>query len=151
MFDSPLGFAAYVGLKLAAYILWCYVGVRWLTPSQEKPFKRAAKLGVARLFIGVAFGIGIFIVGGIAHLEPWNNRLAQYFVIYAPVRWVEWGILSMILLTGTGSARRLLLGDSASSRLWRLGGIVVSHLADLPVILAMGGVSNMLPVGRFLC
>ena len=33
-------------------------------------------------------------------------------------------------------------------RLWRLGGIAISCLADIPLIASLGGV---VPVGRFLC
>ena len=38
-------------------------------------------------------------------------------------------------------------GLNARGRLWRLGGIVVSYLADLPFLISEGG----LPHGRILC
>jgi hypothetical protein len=44
-----------------------------------------------------------------------------------------------------------LLSANPRSNLWKLGGIAVSHLADIPIILSGSGVGDMLPVGRFLC
>jgi hypothetical protein len=45
------------------------------------------------------------------------------------------------------TVRGFLLGETAWNRVWRLGGIVISCLADIPVIVDTGG----LPVGRFMC
>jgi hypothetical protein len=41
-----------------------------------------------------------------------------------------------------------LLGERKPDRLWRLGGIVISCLADIPLVISLGGV---IPTGRFLC
>jgi hypothetical protein len=45
------------------------------------------------------------------------------------------------------SARDFLIGNSSSTRLWRLGGIVISCLADVPIMVSM----HDLPIGRFMC
>jgi len=45
------------------------------------------------------------------------------------------------------TAHSFLVGDTATSRLWRLGGIVISCLADIPMIISVGG----LPLGRLVC
>jgi hypothetical protein len=43
------------------------------------------------------------------------------------------------------------IGEGVTQR-WILGGILVSHLADLPLILfTYDGARGFLPVGRFLC
>jgi hypothetical protein len=79
--------------------------------------------------------------------DPWLT----YFAIYIPVRWIEWAIVAFALTAPPRPRDNFLLGSGRSSRLWRLGGIVVSHLADIPLILMAGGVTGILPVGRFLC
>jgi hypothetical protein len=60
--------------------------------------------------------------------------------------------MSALLNRGNGSFASFFLGRDWRDRLWRLGGIAVSHLADLPLIAGgSGGPTEMLPVGRFLC
>jgi hypothetical protein len=43
---------------------------------------------------------------------------------------------------------QFLFGAARTDRLWRLGGMVISCLADIPLIIGLGGV---MPTGRFLC
>jgi hypothetical protein len=62
------------------------------------------------------------------------------------VRWIEWSIMAAILVPG--SFGQFFVGAAKPDRLWRLGGIVISCLADIPLILSLGGV---IPTGRFLC
>jgi hypothetical protein len=95
------------------------------------------------------FGAGIFIVGGMLHLEVPAHPVLMYLAIYAPVRYVEWTILaSMMGALGKGGIQPSLIRN----QVWILGGIVVSHLADLPLILmSYEGAKGLLPVGRFLC
>ncbi len=147
--SSGWEFIGYVALKLAAYIAWCYVGLALFRP--ERRIGTAASLGVLRLIIGVLFGFSIFLVGGMAHLEAPKSDFLMYLEIYAPVRWIEWGILAAILSAHDRGVVRFLIGDSNRSRLWRVGGIVVSIVADLPILLSSRGAGEMLPVGRFLC
>ena len=54
--------------------------------------------------------------------------------------------MSMFLISPEGAG--FLVGESKPDRLWRLGGIVISCLADIPLIISLGGV---IPTGRFLC
>jgi hypothetical protein len=65
-----------------------------------------------------------------------------------PVRWVEWGIFEVALQPSARAWDVFTLSADPRVRRWRLGGIVISCLADVPVMIALGGV---LPVGRFLC
>jgi hypothetical protein len=68
--------------------------------------------------------------------------------VYVPVRWVEWGIIEALLLSPAArGARGFLLGGGGAARRWRLGGAALSCLADVPLMLASGG----LPVGRLMC
>jgi hypothetical protein len=66
-----------------------------------------------------------------------------YVLVYAPVRYVEWSIL-----TGLLDNR---IKDAASQR-WIVGGIFVSYFADIPIILFSYGVEKgFFQVGRILC
>ena len=72
--------------------------------------------------------------------------MLAYLAVYVPVRWFEWALIELFL----SSAARTLGGfvlSSGRTRPWRIGGILVSCLADVPVMLALGG----LPMGRFMC
>jgi hypothetical protein len=147
--DSPATFLIYVLVKFAAYSLWCAVGLRIAGSTN---WKKAFGFGLVRLLLGIFFGGGIFVAGAMAHLDPPVHPWLTYFAIYAPVRWVEWSIMSALLNRGNGSFASFFLGRDWRDRLWRLGGIAVSHLADLPLIAGgSGGPTEMLPVGRFLC
>jgi hypothetical protein len=75
-----------------------------------------------------------------------GSNVLTYLAVYVPVRWFEWSILAAILIPS--SFAQFLLGAAKPDRLWRLGGIVISCLADIPLIISLGGV---IPTGRFLC
>ncbi len=147
--SSGWEFIGYVALKVAAYIVWCYVGLGLFWP--ERKIRPAVGFGVLRLIIGVLFGFSIFLIGGMAHLEAPKSDFLMYLEIYAPVRWFEWGIMALILSAGERGLVGFLAGKNNRARLWRIGGIVVSILADLPILLSSRGAGEMLPVGRFLC
>lgn len=158
----------YVALKMAAYIVWCGIGVYFFRPDSPAKLRQAFGFGFTRVMLGAAFGFGIFYLAatGTLHTEIAGvSHRELYFRIYVPVRWIEWSIMgylmqqsamsflaapSVLYSTGPASFFR-----TPSSRfpgvLWKLGGIAISFAADLPFILAAGGIENMLPVGRFLC
>jgi hypothetical protein len=147
--DSPASFLLYALIKFAAYAAWCRVGL-WLEGRDE--WKSAFGFGLVRLLLGVFFGVSIFVIGAMGHFNAPVHSWLAYFAVYAPVRWIEWSIMSCLLNREGLSFSSFLLGRSWKERLWRLGGIAVSHLADLPLILGGSGSPNeMLPVGRFLC
>ena len=139
-------FPVYVLVKYLAYSLWCYLGLRWL--RDKKSIGAGVAFGSVRLGLGMMFGVAIFVVAGMLRLNappPW----LVYFLIYAPVRYVEWSILAALL--GTSGGQVFSIRGAATQR-WIIGGIVVSHLADLPLILFSGdGTRLFFPVGRFLC
>lgn len=150
--DGPIALLVYVGVKYAAYAVWCGLGVRWLGDAGRSALRRSLQFGLVRVLIGAAAGFGIFLIGGMMHWTAWSNVFLQYVVVYAPVRWFEWGIMELLV----GRSNRnpgivFALGANGRSRWWRLGGILVSHLADIPMITMGSGVHDMLPVGRFLC
>jgi hypothetical protein len=98
--------------------------------------------GLLRLLMGVIFGIVIWIVGSMvagAMFSAPGRNVITYLVVYVPVRWLEWSILAWIM--ASSSATRI-------GYPWRLGGILISCLADIPII-AMN--DWKLPLGRFFC
>jgi hypothetical protein len=132
-------FPVYILVKYLAYSIWCYLGLRWLRDRES--VGAGIAFGSVRLGLGMIFGVGIFVIGGMLHL----NAPA----VYAPVRYVEWAILASLLGTKGGQVFQI---TGAVTQRWILGGIVVSHLADVPLILFGGeGPGVFLPVGRFLC
>jgi len=152
---SLLILIAYVLVKALAYAGWCWIGVRAFAPGSRSPRLRALLLGVVRLLLGLGFGVGIFFASvalfsglhEIHALDPTVSAVLTYGAIYVPVRWIEWALIEALLNAPSRSPAGFLLGPSGRARGWRLGGIAVSCLADVPLFLAVGG----LPIGRFMC
>jgi len=101
--------------------------------------------------MGFFFGILIYFLGS-ALITRIGTGLPEnaitYLAVYVPVRWIEWSIMSAILNRDPKANSPWLFGWSARDRYWRLGGIVVSCFADIPLIYSLGGI---IPTGRFMC
>jgi len=145
----------YFLIKGAAYCGWCGLGVRRFRPERTAWIGPALGLGLLRLLMGLGFGVLIFFAGlylyaGLGETGALGVTTAMtltYLAVYVPVRWIEWGIIEALLAPPARTLSGFLLGSSGTGRSWRLGGIAISCLADLPLILSAGG----LPVGRFMC
>jgi len=133
-----LSYAIYILVKCLAYISWCYVGLRTLTPQKFDLLRRATLLGVARLGLGIAVGIFIFFAA-LSMNNATRNAPLTYISIYVPVRIVEWSIFHVLI------SKRMRWPASVG---WILGGVVFSCLADIPLGIMEGGV---VPVGRPFC
>lgn len=144
--DSNLQFWLYVILKFAVYAGWCALGL--FLVRRAVTLWTSLSFGFLRLAIGIAFGLAIFIVGGMMHLNPPPHPLAVYVSVYAPVRVVEWLVMYMILRKRRFPQRALSASLTVS---WVLAGVVVSFIADVPMLLTYEGAKQFLPVGRFLC
>lgn len=138
----------YLVVKFLAYTGWIFFGLRKLG-NESSPLVRSLLLGLFRLGLGFFFGVLIWLASS-ALLSMLGYGLPQnvftYLAVYVPVRWFEWSILAAILVPS--SVAQFFLGVRRPDRLWRLGGIVISCLADIPLIISLGGV---IPTGRFLC
>jgi hypothetical protein len=150
-------FVLYVLAKFIAYTLWCAVGMKLLWSSERatnaqlmtagvtgsaKKWSLATAYGFFRLLMGVFFGSVIWLVGTMVAASLWKapqHDFITYLLVYVPVRWAEWTILAWII--ARESAQKIGYG-------WRLGGIAISCLADIPIIAAAGWT---LPLGRFFC
>jgi hypothetical protein len=141
-----LGFLAYSGIKALAYMAWCGWGAR-LHGHRERLWLKGFLFGFGRLAMGAVLGLVVifFLVNALSTTIP--NQFLLYLAVYVPVRWFEWSVMAILLERKQVSWRNFLLGETASSQLWRLGGIAISCLADIPMMIALGG----LPVGRFMC
>ena len=131
-----LEYVVYIVVKYLAYTVWCYAGLRLLTPERPRPMRTAALLGGARLALGIVLGLFIFFAA-LSMNNATRNAPLTYVSIYVPVRVVEWTIFHFLV----GGFGILFVG-------WVLGGIVVSCLADIPIGIIEGGV---VPVGRPFC
>jgi hypothetical protein len=146
-----MGALLYLGLKFLAYAGWCYVGLKQFRPDLEVRLPRSLAYGLLRLFLGFFFGVLIFLLSSSlmsmlgSGLSP---NVATYLAVYVPVRWIEWAIMAILIVPDTSSFFDWAAGTDSRDRLWRLGGIAISCLADIPLIASLGGV---VPVGRFLC
>ena len=146
-----MGALLYFGGKFLAYSAWCYFGLRTFRPQNSRTLGPAIVFGAIRLSLGLFFGILIYLLGSalIASLASGlPENVIAYLAVYVPVRWIEWTIMAILILPGPISASQWIAGTGRSDRLWRLGGIAISCLADIPLIASLGGV---IPVGRFLC
>jgi hypothetical protein len=138
----------YLVVKYLAYSGWMFFGLQKLR-NDPSPLLRSLLLGLLRLCLGFFFGVLIYLLSsGLMSLFGYGlgQNVIVYLLVYVPVRWIEWGIMSMFLISLDGAG--FLVGESKPDRLWRLGGIVISCLADIPLIISLGGV---IPTGRFLC
>jgi len=146
-----MGALLYFGGKFLAYSAWCYFGLRAFRPQNSPTLGRAIMYGAIRLSLGFFFGIVIYFLSSalITSLAPGlPENVITYLCVYVPVRWIEWTIMAILILPGPLSASQWIAGNGRADRLWRLGGIAISCVADIPLIVSLGGV---IPVGRFLC
>ena len=90
----------YVILKYAAYVCWCYFGLKKFRPPSEDRLSVAFRFGFYRLLIGVVFGglIGIGVFVAASGLPHGGGSVFAYLCIYIPVRWVEWTIMSIMIV-----------------------------------------------------
>jgi hypothetical protein len=114
-------------------------------------YSRSLLYGFLRLLMGLFFAVVIWLISSIvlSHIGyglPQN--ILTYVLVYVPVRWIEWSIMATLIVPDSFSLLRWISGTSPRDRNWRLGGIVISCLADIPLIASLGGV---IPTGRFLC
>ncbi len=139
-------FLLYLGVKALAYMAWCGLGAR-IHGHRDRIALKGFVYGLIRLAMGAVLGLVLILWLVNALYGATRSELTLYLAVYVPVRWLEWSSLAVLMGAEQRSPSGFLLGTTAGSRLWRAGGILISCLADLPVILGMGG----LPVGRFMC
>lgn len=146
-----MGALLYFAGKFLAYSAWCYFGLRTFRPQNARALAGGIIYGGIRLSLGLFFGIVIYLLSSaVITSVPAGlpENVITYLAVYVPVRWIEWTIMAVLLLPCSVHFSEWIVGTGRRDRLWRLGGIAISCLADIPLIASLGGV---IPVGRFLC
>jgi hypothetical protein len=146
-----MGALLYLGLKFIAYSVWCFFGLVKFRHEQKSPLVPALGYGALRFFLGFFFGVLIWFLSSSLMSQlgyDVSQSVVTYLLVYVPVRWIEWTIMAIMIVPGSYPFSLWLVGTRRNDRLWRLGGIAISCLADIPLIRDLGGV---IPVGRFLC
>jgi len=128
----------YAAVKLLAYSAWCYAGLRVARPGGAAA-SAALRFGGVRWCLGLAFGVAVFLFVGSIDASA---AARTYFLVYSPVRVVEWGIMAFLIRDRAHAAPPLPLA------FWCVGGLVVSFATDL---LSPDGVQGRFCVGRCLC
>ena len=75
--------------KYLAYSIWCYLGLRWLATEVGGT---GMAFGSVRLGLGIIFGVAIFVIGGMLHLNAPANSWFAYFACMCRAL-LEWSIL----------------------------------------------------------
>ena len=132
----------YAVVKFLAYSAWCYLGLR-MVQSTAVTIAPALRFGAARWFLGLFFGIVVFFFVGSIDAQA---AARTYFLVYSPVRAVEWGIMAFLMAgrRPQQSVAPLILRLA----LWCVGGMLVSFLTD---VLSPEGLQGRFCVGRCLC
>ena len=141
----------YIALKFIAYTAWCYFGLHKLRPGSRPAVAGAIAYGFLRLLLGFFFAVLIWLLSSVLISRLGSGApqsIVTYLLVYIPVRWVEWTIMAMFIVPNSHPFLRWSVGTGRIDRLWRVGGIAISCVADIPLIMSLGGV---IPVGRFLC
>src|SRR4029077_9940397 len=129
----------YLLIKLIACCPWCHLGLRLFRPQQTQSVGQALRFGIIRLLLGLFFGLVIFFLAafwGHAFGTGLPQNILTYLGAYVPVRWIEWTIMAALLPPGLLGAPHWFPGNGNRDRLSRLGGIVISGMADIPFIAA---------------
>src|SRR5215813_10013733 len=143
-----MGAILYLVVKYLAYAGWMFFGLRKLR-HERSPLLRSFLFGFFRLCLGFFFGVLIYFLSSALMSQlgfSSGSNILTYLAVYVPVRWIEWSIMAAILIPG--SFAQFFVGRAKPDRFWRVGGIVISCLADIPLVVSLGGV---IPTGRFLC
>ena len=146
-----MGLIAYITIKYLAYSVWCLIGMRRLESFLPRcTLRQALGIGLIPLLIGLVFGVvislGSLVYSALIGLPGLPaTGLVVYVAVYVPVRWVEWTLMSMIFAYNTRDFS--LVGINSRDRLWRCGGVFISCVTDVPLIIVLRG---SLQVGRFL-
>jgi hypothetical protein len=115
-------------VKYCCYWLWCAIGVRiTLDPEQRRDATESGLLAALALVFGLPNYILLLRFGP----DPgtWLGYLGALLPLSA-LRWCEWGLIEAMLPGVTFSPQGLIVGARTHTRLWRLGGVVVSALSS---------------------
>jgi hypothetical protein len=137
----------YFPAKIFAYSWWCYQGIRNMQLTYTRPKLAAFLFGLLRLALGLTLILILLFLTAAIYDEknPFNTGLLAYLLVNLPVHWLEWSVMDVIMNRKSRALKFFIPGSSSASRYWRLGGVGINVLLDIPLIFATNG----LPVGNF--
>lgn len=132
---------AYLSIKYIAYTIWIFLAAKFFQPQDKFS---AMTWGAFRLLLGIILGyliLSLIRLLGFRNVYSFGTMLPiAYFAILVPVRWVEWWIMEKLIASKTEGV--LFIPKTVAHLKWRIGGIVISFLADAPAlfitVVAMG-------------
>jgi hypothetical protein len=132
---------SFIPIKLLAYIWWSYKGFFFLKLHFNYPKLRAIVYGLIRLLMGLMLGMALVYMA-LLIVDPRNlvlSGIITYLLVYLPVRWLEWGLLEFIMSPKARSFDGFIFGVNKNSRRWRLGGLLLCAVMDVPIIILTKG------------
>lgn len=149
--DAPALLPFYLLLKLMTYTAWCALAVRMFGDRSGNLLLTSFSYGIVRFFLGFFFGAIIFLLSSFVFESVYNlpmRGIITYLLVYVPIRWIEWSLIAALIDRTPSFFLSFIFVKTKQQLLWRLGGIVVSFIADIPMIIILDGT---LPTGRFMC
>jgi hypothetical protein len=132
-----MNFAIYILVQLAAYALWCTLGVRLFDRDNPRTIAVGIMWGTFRMLMGMVAGLVVYFAT--RHTMPFHARIAiaTFLAIYLPLRIIEWLAMDALVRRGARFTWR--------NAVWIAGGVAVSFACDL---LLRSTFHGMVPVGR---
>jgi hypothetical protein len=144
----------YAVVKLAAYGLVAAYGLKRFAPHSEKNWARILLVVLARVAIGIALALPIFVASewlqnhyGFSRFGEPLFYLTAYVAFYLPLRWVAWSLVAPLVNPQARSFHTLVVGSSIADVQWRGVGVLASCCVDLVLV----GATGTIPIGKFFC
>jgi hypothetical protein len=130
-----LGILSY-GLKFFIYWGWCLFGIKSLELNYRYPKLMALFFATLRFALGISlilvFLLLSYLFYGIEYVPL--RGVFIYLFVAIPLRWFEWSVLEFIMNKKARTLGFLIHPCSLQSRNWRLGGITINFITDLPLM-----------------
>ncbi len=139
--------ASFLLVKLLLYVGWCYLACARLGFPVNRKGGVAIMLGLTRIGIGILIGSHLILLSMQEAQAVFDNQLLTYLVVFPPIRFLEWALILVILHVMYLRKRISVYVNFAYKIVWVLGGVIVSCLADIPILILSEG----LPIGRLFC
>lgn len=133
----------YILVKFFAYSAWGYVALMMFCHDKKYLVGKSLIFGSVRLLMGIFIGAVLIMLASRSLNSITNNRLFIYFLVYPPIRVVEWLLMFLLMKL---IYRKRLIAQYSRVFLWILGGVIISCLADIPILLTQG-----MMLGRIFC
>lgn len=142
-------YVLYFIIKFLVYTGWCYFAFSYLKLNYPKALSYSMLFALIRLLIGLVLGVfmGLIEATITAYLinilnSDLNARILSlslfYLLVYMPIQWFAWSLLEIVMNKQVRRWKFFICGLNSQSRKWRAGGVFLSSLLDIPLILFVG-------------